>query len=90
MTSHKPSLGYAEIIENKSAEILIPIIQRIVIPGSIIHMDEHKTYGMFTEKVVENYINRIKMEIKKRKGIKSGQHQDFLFEIVWQLNFSNF
>ena len=80
--------------------------------GSIIHTDEHKTYGMLTEKGflqdtvchkynfkdpitcvhtqhVESYNNRIKMEIKKRKGIESGQLQDSLLEIVWQFNFSN-
>ena len=44
--------------------------------------------GVHTQHV-KNYINRIKMEIKKRKGIKSGQQYDYLFEIVWQLNFSN-
>jgi len=30
----------------------------------------------------ESYNKRIKMEIKKRKGIISGQHQDSLLEIV--------
>jgi len=111
-TSHKPALGYAEIIENKSSGILIPIIQKIVIPGSIIHTDEHKSYGVLTQKGylhdtvchkynfkdpitgvhtqhVESYNNRLKLEIKKRKGIKSGHHQDSLLEIVWQLNHSN-
>jgi len=38
-TSHKPALGYEEIIENKSADILIPIIQSIVITSYIIHTD---------------------------------------------------
>ena len=111
-TSHKPALGYAEVIKNKSGEILIPISQRIVIPGSIIHTDEHKTYRLLIEKGyihdtvchkynfmdpitgvhtqhVESYNNRIKLEIKKRKGIKSGQHEYSLMEIVWQLNYCN-
>ena len=38
---------------------------------------------------VEIYNNKIQIEIKKRKGIKFGLHQDSLFEMVWQLNYSN-
>ena len=49
-TSHKPVLGYEEIIENKSTDILILIIQRIVIFVSIIYTDEHKPCRMLTVK----------------------------------------
>ena len=36
--------GYAEIIKNKEAETIIPIIERVLRSGSKIHPDEAKVY----------------------------------------------
>ena len=33
-----------EIVENRGAEILLPIIQSVVRPGSIVHSDEWRSY----------------------------------------------
>ena len=43
-TSFKPSVGFMEIVENRGAEILLPIIQSVVRPGSIVHSDEWRSY----------------------------------------------
>ena len=43
-TSFKPSVGFMEIVENPGAEILLPIIQYVVRPGSIVHSDEWRSY----------------------------------------------
>ena len=43
-TSFKPSVGFMEIVENRGAEILLPIIQSVVRPGSIVRSDEWRSY----------------------------------------------
>ncbi|KCZ76047.1 hypothetical protein H311_02963 [Anncaliia algerae PRA109] len=35
---------YAEVIKDKNIETILPIINRVVIPGSFIFTDEHKSY----------------------------------------------
>ena len=44
-TSTTPSIGCMEIVKKRNAETLLPIIQKVVIPGSIIHSDEWKAYS---------------------------------------------
>ncbi|KAG0439755.1 hypothetical protein DMUE_2211, partial [Dictyocoela muelleri] len=39
-----PARGYAEIIESRNSNTIIPIIERIVRPGSIIYTDEWPAY----------------------------------------------
>ena len=43
-TSFKPSVGFMEIVENRGAEILLPIIQSVVRPVSIVHSNEWQSY----------------------------------------------
>ena len=44
-TSHTPALGYMEIIPDKSAATLLPIIQAHTAPGTTIHSDEWRAYS---------------------------------------------
>ncbi|KAG0425435.1 hypothetical protein DMUE_6032 [Dictyocoela muelleri] len=44
-TSETPSKGYAEIVTERSSRIMLPIIQRVVRPGSVIHTDEWRAYN---------------------------------------------
>jgi len=42
-SSNRPRL-YLEVVENRSAETLLPIISRVVLPGTVVHSDEWKAY----------------------------------------------
>ena len=44
-TSHQPALGYMQIVPQRNAATLLPIIQSHVQPGSIVHSDEWRTYS---------------------------------------------
>ncbi|KAG0441323.1 hypothetical protein DMUE_1132 [Dictyocoela muelleri] len=43
-TSYRPALGFCTIVEDRSANILLDIISRVVVPGSIICTDEWSAY----------------------------------------------
>lgn len=100
---------WAQVIENKKIETIIPIILEKVVPGSTIYTDEHKSYSvlgklgflhghvchkynfvdkdtMVNTQGVESFNNVIKIEIKKRKGVKTYQRGDLLVEIIWKWN----
>uniref|UniRef100_A0A0P4WJT7 ISXO2-like transposase domain-containing protein n=1 Tax=Scylla olivacea TaxID=85551 RepID=A0A0P4WJT7_SCYOL len=42
--STKPAVGYMEIVEARDAATLLPIVSKVVQPGSIIHSDEWRAY----------------------------------------------
>ena len=44
-TSYKPSKGYMEVVEARNAQTLLPIIQRICRPGTIIYSATHILKG---------------------------------------------
>ena len=44
-TSHSPALGYMEIVQQRDAVTLLPIIQRHVAPGTDVRSDEWRVYS---------------------------------------------
>ncbi|KAG0442085.1 hypothetical protein DMUE_0554 [Dictyocoela muelleri] len=52
-TSTSPGIGYVEIVGARNAETLLPIINRVIMSGSIIHTDEWKAYNDLARN--ENY-----------------------------------
>ena len=44
-TSHTPALGYMELVQKRDAATLLPIIQRHVAPGSVVHSDQWRAYS---------------------------------------------
>lgn len=45
-TSTRPAKGYAKIVSNRSSNTMVPIIETVVRPGSVIHADEWKAYNI--------------------------------------------
>ena len=43
-TSHTPGVGYMEIVQQRNATTLLPIINTHVAPGTVIHSDEWAAY----------------------------------------------
>ena len=43
-TSFKPAKDYVEVVSKRSANILLPIIRRICLPGTIVHSDQWAAY----------------------------------------------
>ena len=43
--STQPATGYMEIVPDRTAQTLLPIIQRHIHPGTIIHSDQWRAYS---------------------------------------------
>ena len=48
-TSQTPALGFMEVVQQRDAATLLPIIQQHVAPGTIVHSDEWKAYSKISE-----------------------------------------
>ena len=44
-TSHKPAITYMQVVDDRKTETLLPIIQRVANPDSIIHSDQWRAYS---------------------------------------------
>ena len=75
-TSFKPAIGFMEIVENRNSETLLPIIQSVARPGSIIHTDEWRSYrGIqrmgYAHKTVNHSINFVEPDGTHTQTIES-------------------
>ena len=43
--SHTPALGYMELVQQRDASTLLPIIQQHTAPGTVIHSDQWRSYN---------------------------------------------
>lgn len=50
-TSHKPAITYMEVVQKHDADTLLPIIERIACPGSIIHSDQWRAYHSIYQRI---------------------------------------
>jgi len=50
-TSAKPAITYMQTVDKRDADTLLPIIQSVVQPGTIIHSDQWRAYYRIQEKL---------------------------------------
>ncbi|CAC5422633.1 unnamed protein product [Mytilus coruscus] len=50
-TSFKPAITYMELVPKRNKETLLPIIQRIVKPGSIVYSDQWRAYNKIQDEL---------------------------------------
>ena len=48
-TSSSPAISYLQLVEKRDAETLLPIIARVVQPGSIVRSDQWRAYSRISE-----------------------------------------
>ena len=44
-TTFTPARAYITHIENKTTSVILPIIKKVIRPGSVIHTDEARVYN---------------------------------------------
>ena len=107
--SFAPAKVYLQVVNDRSARTLLPIIQSVCRPESIIFSDQWRSYtalnslnfihetvnhsiefvdpetGVHTQNI-ESFWNKVKMIIKKSKGIIGYKLTEFLKEIMFKEN----
>ena len=53
-TSTKPAITYLETVEKRDAATLLPIIEKVVRPGSIVYSDEWRAYRQIQPKLMSS------------------------------------
>lgn len=105
--------GFCKVLHDRSARSILPIIYRVVLPGTTIHTDEWSSYNQLSRSSdythltvchkynfvnpitgthtqnVESFNSKLKLRIKKMKGIISGRHDEFCLEFMWLDRFGN-
>ena len=68
-TSTSPATGYMELVEKRDAATLLPIINRIVRPGSIIHSDQWRAYNRISDTFQHEKVNHSENFVDPDTGV---------------------
>lgn len=109
-TEYTPCRGYFQVVPRRDRATLVPILKRVLLPGSELHSDDwgayrnlpryvpnvtvHRTVvhknnfvdpltGVHTQEV-ESTWSQLKYHVKREKGIRRADIQDFLNEEMWR------
>jgi len=98
-TSSTPCVGYMQVVPNRDAHTLLPIVERVVRPGSIIHsgrqdigfthqtVNQHCVNQEAHTRTAEAYWNRHKSHMKTMKGCRKRYLSSYLHEFMWHERF---
>ena len=75
-TSTSPAIGYMELVDTRDAETLLPIINSVVEPGSIVHTDEWRAYrGIMRMGMEHKTVNHSGNFVEPESGVHT-QHTE--------------
>ena len=83
------NIGYMEIVERRNAETLLPIIEKIALPGTTIHSDQWKAYSRISDDLGQAYetVNHSIWFVDKTKTKQTFTHKPS--RVTWgRKNFS--
>ncbi|KAG0438667.1 hypothetical protein DMUE_2947 [Dictyocoela muelleri] len=73
---------FARVIPDKKATTILPIICEQVVPGSIIHTDEHRSYSQLTQNGFEHMTIRHKYNFIDNNNNVHTQHVESMNNLI--------
>ena len=69
-TSTNPGIGYMEVVGRRDAQTLLPIVQRVCLPGTIIYSDQWAGFLICVYSVIGPYMDNVEID-QSGQGLQS-------------------
>ena len=96
-TRYSPARGYFEVVERRDRASLIPILQRVLLPGTEVHSDDWEAHFNITAHAATVQTHRVVVRAanfvdpvtgvhtqEEEKGVSNYNLQSFLNEHMWR------